>query len=259
MAIAGISASTTRSFLKAHLMDKRERIEDFTEMLNAALAAFRSELWTSAPGIVQSFDAATQTCSVQLSIRSLARQQAGAVESLALPLLVDCPVQFPAGGNCTLTFPVKSGDECLVVFAARSVDGWWQSGGVQEQAETRTHSLSDGFVLLGFRSQPRALSGVSTTTTQLRSDDGDTYVDLDPAGKVVKIKAPTGIVMDTPVVTVTGVIVAQNQQGIDTAFSVAGKISVDGDVVADGVSLIDHAHSGVLSGGEQSGPPIPSE
>ncbi|MGC8050122.1 Gp138 family membrane-puncturing spike protein, partial [Salmonella enterica] len=78
----------------------------------------------------------------------------------------------------SMTFPVAQGDECLVVFASRCIDSWWQSGGIQEQAELRMHDLSDGFAILGFRSQPRALSNISTTSAQLRSDDGATFIDL---------------------------------------------------------------------------------
>jgi hypothetical protein len=82
-----------------------------------------------------------------------------------------------------------------VVFASRCIDGWWQSGGVQPPAEFRMHDLSDGFAIPG-RARSRASSNVSTTTAQLRSDDGLAYVELDPAGHVVKIKAPGGIVLD---------------------------------------------------------------
>lgn len=170
-------------------MDRRERVDDPEAALREAFDGLRAGIWTALPGIIQSFQSAADrppTAAVQPAIKIPVRNLDGTVASMALPLLVDCPVQFPSGGNCTLTFPVAPGDECLVVFASRCIDAWWQSGGVQEQAELRMHDLSDGFVLLGFRSKPRALAGVSTSTTQLRNDAGDTYVDLDPAGKIVK-------------------------------------------------------------------------
>ncbi|MCY1211511.1 hypothetical protein D9M69_119440 [compost metagenome] len=187
------------------------------------------------------------TCEVQPTIKVPVRQIDGTVVTVALPLLVDCPVQFPSGGNCSLTFPVAPGDECLVVFASRCIDSWWQSGGVQEQAELRMHDLSDGFALLGFRSKPRALAGISTSTTQLRSDAGDTYVELDPAGKIVKVAAPGGMMLDTPVVTVTGVMAVQNEAGAPTAFTISGKTQFSGEVWANG-KRIDETHRHTAQG-----------
>lgn len=214
----------------------------------------RAGLWTALPGIIQSFDVDAMTCEVQPGIKVKVRQQDGTIVSVPLPLLVDCPVQFPSGGNCSLTFPVAPEDECLVVFASRCIDGWWQSGGVQEQAELRMHDLSDGFVLLGFRSQPRALVGVSTSTTQLRNDAGDTYVDLDPAGKVVKVKAPGGITLDAPMVTMTGAIAVQNSGGAVTACAITGNTAFSGQVRANGKRIDDsHSHNGVQPGSGNSG------
>ena len=108
------------------------------------------------------------------------------------------PVYFPSGGNCTLTFPVKPGDECLVVFASRCIDAWWQSGGVQDQAEMRMHDLSDGFVFVGC-ARSRVLPSVNTGATELRSDDGSTFLRLDPASQKVKIVAPGGFEVVAPV------------------------------------------------------------
>lgn len=204
------------------------------------------------------------TCTVQPTIRMRARGPDGAVTSIQLPLLVDCPVQFPAGGNCTLTFPVAQGDECLVVFASRCIDGWWQSGGVQEQAEPRMHDLSDGFVLLGTRSRPRALSGVSTASTQLRSDDGATFLDLNPTTQKVKIVAPGGFDVVTPLatfsmaVTITGLLtfvggmVGSAAAGAAAVFN--GILNVIGQITSNGKRVDDtHTHKGVQPGSGNSG------
>lgn len=155
----------------------------------------RAGIWTALPGVIQSFNPVAMTCEVQPGIKVNVRQQDGTIVSVALPMLVDCPVQFPSGGNCTLTFPVGQGDECLVVFASRCIDGWWQSGGVQEQAELRMHDLSDGFVLLGFRSQPRVLSGISASAAQLRTDDGQAFVEVNAATHAINIQttAPVNV------------------------------------------------------------------
>lgn len=165
-------------------MDLRERIEDPVEALRAALDGRQAQLWTACPGIIESYDAERQTCAVQPAIKGRVESPDGSVASVALPLLVDVPVIFPGGGGFVLTFPIAKGDECLVVFSSRCIDAWWQSGGVQEAMTARMHDLSDGFAIVGPRSQARKLPAVSATATQLRTEDGATYLEIQPGGKV---------------------------------------------------------------------------
>ena len=123
-----------------------------------------SMLRVSLPGIVQSFDPATCTCTIQPAIAGQGVDEKRQIQSAPLPLLTDVPVIFPRGGGCTITFPVKAGDECLVVFSDRCIDFWWQNGGVQEPVDPRQHDLSDAFAFVGPQSQAQKISGISTTS-----------------------------------------------------------------------------------------------
>ncbi|WP_419687281.1 Gp138 family membrane-puncturing spike protein [Burkholderia theae] len=220
-------------------MDRKERVDDELASLRAALRGWQVGMWTALPGVIESFDDDAQTCVVQPAIKIPIRANDGTVTTAALPPVVDCPVQFPSGGNCTLTFPVAQGDECLIVFASRSVDAWWQSGGVQEQAALRMHDLSDGFALLGFRSRPRALASVSGSSTQLRSDDGSTFFDLNPSTQKVKIVAPGGfeVIAPTQVLAAsTSLTVNSPQSGFSGAVIVQGLFSFLGGMIGSAVS-----------------------
>lgn len=169
-------------------MDRRELINDFNVTLDACLQGLQSRIWTALPCVVQSFDPSVMTITAQPAVMGYRRNPDGTTDTITMPLLVDVPVQFPGAGGVSMTFAVAPGDECLIVFSSRCIDGWWYLGGVQEQVEKRRHDLSDGMAILGFRSKPRALSNVSTTSTQLRSDDGETYVELDPAAGSLKLR-----------------------------------------------------------------------
>ncbi|NPS37572.1 hypothetical protein HPT15_13195 [Pseudomonas aeruginosa] len=226
-------------------MDRRERMLDPIEWVSIALGGLQSKLWTALPGIIQSFDAAAMTCTVQPAIQALVRDEAGNLSPVNLPLLLDCPVQFPAGGGCTLTFPVKPNDECLVVFASRCIDSWWQSGGIQAQAELRMHDLSDGFALLGFRSQPRVIGAVSTSSAQLRSDDGVAFVEINPTTHAVNATTTGPMALTAPLVTING------------DMKVNGRVDTTGDVKAGTISLQTHRHTGVTPGSGTSGGPTP--
>lgn len=104
------------------------------------------------PGIVNSYDIKTQTVTVRPTIMGVLQG-----ERKEIPLLLDVPVYFPGGSNCAITYAVNPGDECLVVFADSSIDGWFLRGDVQEAFTNRKHDLSDGFALVGFRSLPKAI------------------------------------------------------------------------------------------------------
>lgn len=164
-------------------MDRRERFSDEQAAIRAAMARLQTRLWTAMPGIVDSFDPVRMVANVQPAITAQLRTPEDIVQDVQMPLLLDCPVVFPGGGGVTLTFALAPGDEVLVVFGSRCIDSWWQQGGVQGQAELRMHNLSDGFAIPGPRSLPRRFN-VSTTAAQLRSDDGETYIELQPGGKV---------------------------------------------------------------------------
>ena len=205
------------------------------------MEGMRSGLWTAMPGIIQSFSASAVTATVQMAIKGIVQDQAGKSQFVNLPLLVDVPVFFPRGGNCTLTFPVAKNDECLVVFASRCVDGWFQSGGIQAPLQPRMHSMSDGFALVGFFSQATKISGISTSTAQLRSNDGSTYIDLNPSAQTVKVVAPGGFEVDSPTITLNGQL-AQGNGATKYPATLQGPITVVNDLTAAGKSVSTHTH-----------------
>lgn len=247
-------------------MDNSERIDSIQVAIKSAVDGKMPDVWTSLPGIVQSYNAEKGTCEVQPSVQVSVTAKDGKRSNVSLPLLVDVPVHFPSGGGFTLTFPVKKGDEGLVVFSCRCIDAWWQNGGVQPQAEMRMHDLSDGFLIAGFRSQARKLSSPSTDGAQLRSDDGSTFVGLTANGialktdKKISADSSVEINLTAPVIKLNGGIVVNGivsgQVGGGGTINLgSASMTTDGNVVSQGKNLAGHVHGGVQPGGGTSGTP----
>lgn len=223
-------------------MDQRERAGDPYEAIRTALDGRQTTIWTAMPGIIQSFDVEKMTCVVQPAIQGRTTTKKGEASYVDLPLCLDCPVVFPGGGGVTLTFPVQKDDEALLVFASRCIDAWWQQGGVKPPLEIRMHDLSDGFVLVGVRSQPRVLTDISTSAAVLRSDDNSTLIELDPEAQTLVLTAPGGATINADT-TING------------DLHVTGTITGDTDVVTGAISLKNHHHTGVTTGGGNTGGP----
>ena len=242
-------------------MDRRERWAEPVEALRAALDGRQAEMWTALPGIVQSFDPAAMTVSVQPAVAGRISDEAGKASSVDLPILPDVPVVFPGGGGFALTFPVAAGDECLVVFASRCIDAWWQSGGVGEPMEPRMHDLSDGFALVGVRSQPHRLSPPCTRGTRSSAPTtGAPTSRSRPEGRLRRwgprpspSEAARSITLDAPRIVIKGPLSMQSQGGGATTATLAGSLNATGDVTASNISLNSHTHPGD-SGGTTGGP-----
>jgi hypothetical protein len=97
---------------------------DDTEIFDLNYERAKSGLRVSLPGTIKSFDPESVTCEVELStfgLSATAKRGSTSVDRIKsedgyYPVIQDIPVVFPRGGGCTLTFPVKAGDECLVIF-----------------------------------------------------------------------------------------------------------------------------------------------
>ncbi|MCK0552589.1 translation initiation factor IF-2 [Pantoea ananatis] len=215
-------------------ISSQTRSGELSEVLKTERSVINNQMRVALPGIVQSFDPDTVTVVVQPAIRYIERDSDGIESTHDYPLLTDVPVYFPRGGGCTITFPVKAGDECTVVFADRCIDFWWQNGGVQEPVDPRQHDLSDAFAFVGPQSQAQKISGISTTSVQIRTDDGSSFIELMQGGNVN---------ITTPLLTVNGNV------------QVNGTVKSTGDQVAKGISQTGHVHSGVQAGSSQTGGP----
>lgn len=244
-----------------------ERIGSEEDRERRRLKAFSNSIRCAAPGIVTAVNLTAQTCTVKLALQARYSDETGTETWTDLPLLQDVPIVWPRAGGYALTFPVKAGDECLVVFGDQCIDAWWQSGGTQKPMDDRRHDLSDGFAVFGCTSQPRKLPSVSSSAVELRTEDRSNYLSLTKGTLTINITGKTtlncpsteitGDVLIDKTLTVKGLITGQGgfniSGGSGATASVTGNIKTTGDVVAGGISLQGHTHTGD-SGGTTSAP-----
>ncbi len=204
------------------------------------------------PAIVQSFHPGPPAkVSVLVATEEFFEQNEGGAgkislkkKSVQLPVLEDVPVMMPTGGGWSFTFPIRPGDECLLIFADTPLDVWFQNGGLGNRPiSQRRHSLSDAVAWFGMRSTPRALSGYSTTSAQIRNDAQTVVVDL--SDDHVNITAPN--------VNVTCSGAANVQAGGNVTVQ-GNQVTIGSATKIDGKTFLSHTHTGVLSGGATTGP-----
>lgn len=180
---------------------------------------------TASVGIIEKFDPDTQTATIQIAIdRVIQTETADAVifETQSNPLLVNVPVMFPGGGDWFLTFPVKKGDECLLIASQRSIDNWKKSGGRQDPSNFRRFlSIKDSIAIVGLNSKASAISSFNGNEPELRNRDGDIAIRM----------TDTGVEVDGDLI-------------VDGDIEATGDIKTQtGDITAGTISLKNHIHS----------------
>ncbi|WP_298032502.1 Gp138 family membrane-puncturing spike protein [uncultured Desulfovibrio sp.] len=252
-------------------MDRSERQNDPIESQRLAQEGHQAQMWTALPGLVTAFDPAAMTVSVQPAVQGSVKDESGKSQNVQMPLLVDVPVVFVCGGGFSLTYPVKPGDEALVVFASRCIDGWWQDGQAAPPPDSRMHDLSDGMAIVGPRSQATKLHPpVDPENVQLRTDDGRATVTMKPdytiesknpdgsitiaPGGAITAEATATILIKAPQITLEGNVTTTGAGGGPGTISMKGDISLEGsltstgDQVAEGKSTAHHSHTGDSGG-----------
>ncbi len=249
-------------------MNISEYIADSEEQQKMSMENMLANTRVAIPGIVVSVNSQNQTALIQPALKESING-----ESIQLPQLLDVPIQFPRAGGYCLTLPVKAGDECLVVFADMCIDGWWQSGGIQAQAEKRRHDLSDAIAVMGITSVPKAVSNYSGNTLQIRNENGEAYLEI--SDNTITIKADNlifdiknNITAITPTtsfngnVSTTGSFTGQGAFISDGNVKLQGSMEINGSLntpfaVIGGIDFGGHVHGGILKGSDKT--EIPSQ
>ena len=238
-----------------------ERLQNQSDLLQAVMRNVSYSMRVALPGVVVDFDETAQTASIDLAIQDRIVLN-GKPQYMQIPRLLDVPVVLPRAGGFTLTMPITAGDEVLVVFADMCINAWWASGNASDSKggyigtqheRPRRHDFSDAFAIVGCWNQKRVLSNYSIDAVQLRSDDGNTIIELGNnevtiTAQTVTVNSKDANLNATDKVTVTG----SNKVNIESSTLV--NINGSGHTTIEGKDWLTHTHSGVQSGSAITGP-----
>ena len=130
---------------------------DLRALLNAHADEIFASLNCHQIGTIIDYTEATGTATVQINAKRIVYNTPQTGDSVLqqtptlvdYPPLKDVPVMFPSGGGAFLYFPVKKGDQCLLLFNDRDIDSWFEAGGTNPPPSARMHSLSDAIAIVG--------------------------------------------------------------------------------------------------------------
>lgn len=224
-----------------------EQTEDILASLRGLIQSEMVDLNTSLAGEIVSYSGGLA------SVRPLASKRFADGDVLPFPVIHAVPVRWPVfnGGQCGVRGPVKAGDKCHLVFAQQAADG---------SDDLRRHDLTDAYALM----MDNSATSQGGNESDMVMYFGSAYIKITQGGKV-EIKAPGGVLIDTPDTENTGTFLTRGRftflNGMigSTASGVSavitGAINFIGTITSNGKSIdSSHTHTGVQPGSGSSGP-----
>ena len=224
---------------------------------------------TAIPGVIQSFDPATQTCTVIPAIKPRVFLEGVTRDVDPIPIR-HVPVVFPfaVGAGFALTLPVQAGDSCLLIFSQRCIDNWWQSGCLQPAElggaiSARHHDYNDALAIPCGGPQPDVLGGWCSDGVEIRNRSRSVRFTL--REDAIEVDGPVTFkkaVTFENTVDVTGAATFDSTVGVTGAVTFDSTLGVDG-AATFGAAIIDsnaidhttHKHGGITTGTDASGVP----
>lgn len=245
------------------------RTSDQVALLKEVIDRSISKFHTSIPGIIDSFDPATQTASVipGVLMKTNIDDEEGFIE---YPLITNVPVCFPlvSVNGFGITLPVAKGDPCYLSFSQRSIDNWHERGGIQPPEDGRSsrhHDLTDAIAFLAPIPLPEVFEDWEMNGLEIRNRVKDVRITL--LNDKVEIAVGTSLIQvnkdgDIGLTSLTKVSVNTPLAEFSGDIIVAGDIEAGGNVkdvirtmVADRVIYNSHTHDENGDGGGTTDPP----
>lgn len=168
------------------------------EALRVAIGSSLANVHTAMPARVESYDVATQKCSVQPLVMNVLRPIEGDDIKEVLPIINDVPVMFPRGGGFFVSLPIAVGDFVLLVFNERSIDKFVTSdGNVTDPVDVRQHNLSDAVAIPGFYPFKQPIVDDNANDLVMGKDEAGVQLKITADNKVkVTFDGGTTVVID---------------------------------------------------------------
>jgi hypothetical protein len=219
------------------------------------------------PGIIDSFNSdSTVNVRVGVTRKKIVGEE---VDYIEYPLLDRVPLCMPYGqfAGYLLTFPIKQGDPCTLLFSDCFLDEFQKTGRMSPpeangpknpKTTPRTHHLTDAICIPGFIANPFSVASWSEDGIEIRDMARNMFVRVGADGVTmtdgaatirmengrIHIAAPEGLHIDAPNFKV---------DDISGTGYVRGVMSADNFDTTAGFDANDHVHGGVEPGGGNTG------
>jgi hypothetical protein len=154
--------------------------------------------------------------------------------------LASVPVVSLGGGGFHMNFPLKSGNLGWIFATDRDYTTFMQTLKESVPNSTRAHKFEDSLFLPDVMRQ-YAINAADATAMVVQSTDGTTRIAIDVGG-AIRITAPTGALIDTPLATFTHDVEIKGNLTVDVNSHVKGNETVDGTLTNDGIDVTTHGH-----------------
>lgn len=128
---------------------------DLTQTLYSVVEKVGKELNCMRVGIVQAFYPDDLTADVLIANKKTINLNADGTQNVKNYALIRAKVCY-----CTpfITYPIKKGDECILLFSDREIESWFINGEVNTEGYPRLHDLTDAIAVVGLRSLPNMIT-----------------------------------------------------------------------------------------------------
>lgn len=187
------------------------------------------------PAVITGYNASTN----RATVKPFGNYQTKDGRSLPYPVIHNAPIIFPSGssGAAAVTFPIRSGDGCLVVFSDESISGYLS--GKNNPGDPRKHSMNDAIIIPGLYANG-ATSGASYPNETCLTCGGS-IARMDGSHFIIELANGTKFNI---------------AEGISGSFADGTSLSIGGgDLDVNGISHSHHTHPGIQPGGGNTGEP----
>lgn len=165
-------------------------IREVANLVRSIVRADRKDIHTSLPAQVVSYDAATNTCSIQPCIMRIRTDDPSREGWFQMPQINSVPVKQQGSGKLLLSVAPQAGSYGNMIVAQRSIETWIAEGGVVAPTSSRMHHFSDAIFDPGL--YPIAVDGdngklpvpIATDRISLRTRAGTTEVSVLDDGSI---------------------------------------------------------------------------
>lgn len=211
-----------------------------------AFVELMKSVHTCIPGHILAFDPATQRAQVQIGIMRVDINE----QRTPPPPIIDVPVCFP-GDDWGIEYEIQPNCEGLIHFSQRCVDAWLDTGGIADNPIGRFHSIQDAFFVPGGRSRPNVITDFQNNGVRLRNKDGSQFIWIKNDGTLAMGNGSGFITMSaTGTVSINGVTFKPDGT-VESPKSFRAP-----EVYFNGVAGSTHKHTGVQTGGGNTGGPV---